>query len=390
MKRRANGEGSFYKLPDGRWAAEALITRPDGSSVKIKREAKTRALAAEKLDKARRAIAGGADGSGKLPTIADHIEGWYRDTFSPGAKPNSLRTYRSIIDKQIVPYVGKVRLDRLVRTVLRKWLADLARKEYAASTIALARAVLRQALDQAVDDGLIPFNPITRKISGPQVKASGGKVLTPEQARALLTAARGERLELAIRLALCLGLRRGEVCGLRWEDIDFEASTLTVRGQMIYVKDVGPVWVAPKSLSAIRTIKLPAVLLSAVRWHQTRSETESRLMGWEASPYVFRAATDGDLINPSTLYDAFQRAAEKAELKDFRLHDLRHSAASFLLAEGVSLKRVQQILGHARGSTTLNTYAHLIPGDDDDATDRIQNRINEDDEDDEDAVAAQG
>jgi integrase len=98
-------------------------------------------------------------------------------------------------------------------------------------------------------------------------------------------------------------------------------------------------------------------------------------MGWDAAIYVFTSATKGGPLVPSMFYDTFKRIAKAAGLEGFRLHDLRHSAASFLLAEGVSLKRVQQILGHARGSTTLNTYAHLLPGEDDDATERVQRRI---------------
>lgn len=384
-KRRANGEGSFYKLPDGRWAASAMIQKPDGGYTRVKREGKTRAEAAARLAEARRAIAGGADGAGRLPTVGEHLEAWYRDTFSPGARPASRRTYRCLIDHQIAPFVGKARLDRLSRPMLRKWLADLARPAegrdgYSPKTISLARSVLRQALDQAVDDGLTAANPLTRRIAGPKVKMTSGKALTPEQARALLAAARGDRLELAIRLALGLGLRRGEVCGLRWQDIDLAAGTLAVAGQMTYSAGCGLEYAPTKTATAIRVLKLPAVLVSAIRWHQTRQEAERNVMGWAPSPYLFTSAESGGPLYPAAVYDGFKRICKVAGLDGFRLHDLRHSAASFLLAEGVPLKRVQAILGHARGSTTLNTYGHLLPGDDDDAAERLQRRIGGDDD----------
>lgn len=381
-KRRANGEGSVNKLPDGRWAASVMMQRPDGGYTRIKREAKTRGEAVAKLAEAKRAVENGAHASGRLPTVAEHLEAWFRDSISPKVRPNSRRTYQSIIEGQITPFLGGIRIDKLTPPRLRAWLAELSRKTddrepYSPKTIALARSVLRQALDQAVEDRLIAHNPITRRISGPKVPTSSGKALTVEQARALLAAARGHRLEVAIRLTLGLGLRRGEVCGLRWVDTNFEAGTLTVRGQLISNVGEGLEWVEPKTPTAVRVLRLPAVLLGALRWHQTRQEAERKVMGWEASPYIFTSVSNGGPLPPSSLYDAFRGVAEEAGLQGFRLHDLRHSAASMLLAEGVPLKRVQAILGHARGSTTLNVYGHLIPTDTDDSAERLQNRLDE-------------
>lgn len=372
-KRRANGEGSVSKLPDGRWAASVMLQRPDGSYTRVRREGKTRALAMARLDEAKRAIMAGV--SGKLPTVAAHLAAWHRDTFSPKARSSSVRTYSWVIDSVIVPHLGAVRIDRLNGPRLRQWLADLGGAGLAPKTISMARSILRQALDQAVEDHLISANPIGRSIKGPSVPASGGKALTPEQARELLRAAKGARLEAAIRLALGLGLRRGEICGLRWADIDMAAGTLSVKGQIICETGKGLSWTEPKTKTAIRTLRLPAVLLGALRWHQTRQEAEHKAMGWAAPVYVFTAATTGGPLAPSIFYDTFKAIAKAAGLEDFRLHDLRHSAASFLLAEGVSLKKVQQILGHARGATTLNTYAHLLPGEEDDATERVQRRL---------------
>jgi integrase len=386
-RRRANGEGTVGKLSDGRWAASALVQRLDGSYTRIKREAKTRATAMARLEEAKRAIVAGVEGAGRLPTVAEHLEAWHRDTFSPGARSASRRTYRWLIDNVIVPHLGKVRLDKLSKPRLRQWLADLGKAELAPKTISMARSVLRQALDQAVEDGLVVANPIVRSIKGPSVPASGGKALTPEQARALLVAARGSRLEAAIRLALGLALRRGEVCGLRWADIDMAGGTLSVKGQIVYTPGQGLSWSEPKTKTALRTLHVPAVLLSALRWHQTRQEAEHKAMGWPV--YVFTGATTGGPLTPSIFYDAFKAIAKAAGLEGFRLHDLRHSAASFLLAEGVSLKKVQQILGHARGATTLGVYGHLLPGEQDDATERIQRRL-ESGEDDEKAKQKEG
>lgn len=363
------------KLPDGRWAASALVQKPDGSYVRVKREAKSRAVAMARLEDAKRLAVAGCLGVGKIPTVGEHMDAWHRDTFTPHGRPTSIKTYRVVIDRLIAPGLGEVRIDKLNAPRLRQWIADLTKQGLAPKSISMARSLLRQALDQAVDDGLILANPVTRTIKAPPARASIGKALTPEQARDLLDAAKGERLEAAIRLALCLGLRRGEVCGLRWEDVDMVGATLTVNGQITYSPDTGIQRTEPKTVNAARSIRMPAVLLGVLRWHQNRQIAEHRAMGWADPVYVFSRTSTGDALPPIAFYHTFKRIAATAGLSDFRLHDLRHSAASFLLAEGVSLKRVQQILGHARGSTTLNIYGHLLPGEDDDATERVQRRI---------------
>lgn len=374
--KRANGEGSVTKLADGRWLARRLVLRPDGTYTRLKAEAKTRAQAVARLAVKVAAVEAGAT-SAKPPLLREYLATWYSDTFAPNADPGSTRTYRSLIDHQIVPYLGARRLDelaipRLASPKFRTWLADLGRAGLSPKTISMARSVLRQALDQAVEDGVIAHHALTRRIKGPPVPKSAGKPLSVEQARQVLDAARGERLELGIRLALGLGLRSAEVCGLRRDNIDLDGGWLTVAGQACYTPGRG-VWWKPKLKTAgsRRKLKLPAVLVGAIRWHGERQKGERAVMGWEPTEYVFTSSKTGELLNPDTLYQNWRRIATAAGLEGFRLHDLRHSAATFLLAEGVSIKKVQQVLGHSRAATTLDVYGHLLPGDDNDATDRI-------------------
>lgn len=369
--RRANGEGHFKKLPDGRWKAVKLVQRPDGEYQQVKAEGKTRAAAAERLAEKVQKIAAGAEAT-RAPTMAEHLESWYRNTFCPKARPSSRRTYRRLLDRQIIPHLGAIRIDKLRGPKLRNWLADLERQGLAPKTISMARNIVRQALEQAVDDALIAVSPLTRKIKGPKIPKSGGKALSVDQARALLAAARGNRLELAIRLALGLGLRRGEVCGLRWEDVDLSTGRLTVAGQLVYTPGQGKHWTPlTKSDAGRRSFRLPATLTAALRWHQERQRGERAAMGWKPNPYVFISVQNGEALNPNSLYDAFKRIAAAVGLDEHRFHDLRHAAASFLLAEGVPVKTVGAVLGHARTSTTLDIYGHLLPGAADDAPDRV-------------------
>lgn len=376
--RRGNGEGNIGRTPDGRWYASRQLTLPDGREVRVKREAKTRALAVSKLQEACQRLLEGLS-SGKVPTVREAAERWYTDTFCPGnPRPASKRNRRSLLERQIYPHLGDIRLDKLRTPRLRTWLADLGRAGYAPKTIANCRALLRQILDQAVEDGDIGHNPLTRRTRGPRVPPSGGESLTVEQARALLAAARGHRLEVALRLALGLGLRRGELCGLRWQDIDLSAATLTVAGQLSYEPGEGVQWVpTPKTDTGRRTLRLPQVLVGALRWHQERQRAERVAMGWKDSGYVLTSVANGGPLRPTSLYRVFKIIAAAAGLPDFTLHDLRHSNASYLLAEGVPVKNVSALLGHARASTTLDTYGHLLPGADDDASERVARLLEE-------------
>lgn len=380
--KRLNGEGSYRQLADGRWSFKRLVQDPDGRAVWVKAEGKTLAIARDRCKAKVKAIQAGVVQGGRSVTVGEQLEAWYRDTYLPGAQNNGPRTYRSLLDNHLLPQLGTIKLADLKTPRCRQWFAERVAAGLAPKTIGLIRSIIIRALDQAVEDGRIPANPFLRSIKlarADRAAPKKGKALSDAQARQLLDAARGHRLELAIRLALGLGLRRGEAAGLRWQDVDFAAGTLTINGQLVDGQGGPPQWSDyTKTPAARRTIRLPAVLLSALRWQQTRQAGEHHAAGWPPSLHVFSSARNGGPLPPHSLYNAFKDIARSVGLGDFRLHDLRHSAASFLLAEGVKLKRVAAILGHARTSTTLDTYGHLIEGDDADATERVARRLGDD------------
>ena len=197
--------------------------------------------------------------------------------------------------------------------------------------------------------------------------------LSPEQARRLLEAARGDRLEALYVLAVHCGLRQGELLGLRWEDVDLEAGTLHVRRTLTLAKD-GPKFMAPKTAKSRRQIRFTTGAVEALKRHHDRQFEEcTRLTGlWQDYGLVF-ATTIGTPINPRNLTGrSFKPLLKQAGLPDIRFHDLRHTCATLLLREGVNVKVVSEMLGHASIIITLNTYSHVLPDMQDSAADAME------------------
>lgn len=208
---------------------------------------------------------------------------------------------------------------------------------------------------------LITHNPF-KDVVKPRPGTKKAIFLSPEQTQTLLTAAQDYRLYTAIRIMLSLGLRRGEVCALRWDDIDFETKRLTVKATLNFIKTIGRIEGKPKSESGRRILPIPAALLAALRWHKTAQDRERALLGYGKSDYVFTAA-EGDLsLNPNNLYTAVKQMIGETDFpQDLTPHDLRHSCASFLIAQNVHAKVISAILGHTSIRITLDLYGHPFP-----------------------------
>jgi integrase len=184
--------------------------------------------------------------------------------------------------------------------------------------------------------------------------------LTPEQARTLIESCAGDRQLALYVTALSTGLRQGELLGLRWEDIDLDARRLTVRHSLASV-DGTLTLLEPKTSRSRRTIALPEVALSALRAHRTRQRMDRLVAGsrWTDSGHVF-ATMLGKPHHAATITRAFQAALDRAGLPRCRFHDLRHAAATFLLAQGMTLEDVKNQLGHSSIVLTSNTYGHVL------------------------------
>jgi len=191
----------------------------------------------------------------------------------------------------------------------------------------------------------------------------GIRVLNADQARTLLGAARGDRLEALYVLAITAGLREGELLGLRWQDVDLEGATLSVRQQLTRTKKDGLCFTTPKSPKSRRSVRLTRSAVEALERHRRRQlEEKSRLAGlWRDTGLVFTSTTGTPLDVGNLTYRSFRPLLEQADLSRIRFHDLRHTCATLLLSKNVNPKVVQERLGHANISETMDTYSHVLP-----------------------------
>jgi integrase len=227
-----------------------------------------------------------------------------------------------------------------------------------ARTVKHLLVTLRTALNVAVKWDLVPRN-VAVLVDPPKVPKPELKVFTPEQARAFIEAIKGERLEALFATALALGYRQGEALGVQWPDVDLERGTLTVRQALQRVD--GKLQCVPTKSDKVHTINLPAVTISALRAHHTRQGTERLLAGgrWRETGFVFTTGI-GTPLDARGVIRTFDRVLKFAGLPKIRFHDLRHSAATLLLAQGVSPRYVSELLAHCSVSFTMQTYAHVL------------------------------
>ena len=227
-----------------------------------------------------------------------------------------------------------------------------------------------------MNDGLIARNA-TEAVKPPQVCREEIHPLRPEQVNALLDAARGDRLEALYILAIHTGLRQGELLGLKWEDMDFEAGRLQVRRTLTTAKD-GPVLSTPKTKGSRRSVKLTQSAAEALRSHLQRQLGEIDRAGtlWEENGLIFASEVGEPLDRRSITKYQFKKLLKRAELPEVRFHDLRHTCATLLLSRNVNPKIVSEMLGHASIAITLDTYSHVLPNMQSEAAKALEDALN--------------
>jgi integrase len=228
----------------------------------------------------------------------------------------------------------------------------------------------------AVMWGLVSRN-VAELVTLPRKKRYEAQILTLQQAQKLLEVARGSRLEALLMVALTIGMRRGELLALHWDDVNFEEGTLYVRHTMNNITGLGYVVGEPKSWAGHRKIVLSDVTIEALRQHQKYQAQLREKAGekWLDQGIVF-CNTFGSFFNPSNMLVAFKQLLHEAGLPKVRFHDLRHSAATILAAARVDLKTIQERLGHSTIATTADIYSHALPKMQQEAASKIDDLFN--------------
>lgn len=353
-RRRGHNEGSIYRRKDGRWAA--AITLPGGRRKYL--YARSRQEAVRKLHEALRAQEEGMPLERGRATVGSWLQRWLEEVARPRLCPSTYRSYSDIVRLHLVPSLGGLRLSRLTPMDVQALLNRKLEAGLSPRRVQYVHAVLRASLEDAMRFGLVARN-VAWLVSPPRAERPPVRPLGLQEARALVQAARGHRLGALFVLALATGLRLGELLGLRWEDVDLEGGTVTVCRTL---QRVGGelVWGEPKSARSRRTVPVPAPALEALREHRRRQLEERLALGeaW-ADPGLVFATSIGTPLDPRGVGRLLGRLLERAGVRQARFHDLRHTAASFLLALGVHPRVAMETLGHSQVSLTMDTYSHV-------------------------------
>jgi integrase len=356
--RRGHHEGCVYYEPEReRWVAE--ITIDTGQRKKYR--AKTKQEAIRKKNEVLRELEQGVLATGPQRKLGAYLEDWLENVHKSTLKVSAYVKYQKNIKYILTDRIGNIWLQKLMPEQVQRFYVRLSDKGLSSKTVNAVHGVLHLALDNAVRWGYVARN-VCDVVSPPRIVTKEAVFLTVEQAHILLDAVREHRLEVLFLLMMVTGMRRGEVLALRWSDIDFDRYCLHVLHTVDYIPKYGYIEDTPKSKAGKRKINLPFFLIEILEEQKQEVDVLKTKAGeeWTEMDLVF-PSLKGGYFNPGYLWKVFKKILHRAGLADMRLHDLRHSTVTILLAKGVHIKVISELLGHSDIVITLRTYGHLLP-----------------------------
>ncbi|MFR0353412.1 site-specific integrase [Streptomyces sediminimaris] len=359
-KRNPNGAGSIWQRKDGRFEARVYVPQPDGTRKRKTVYGNTWEECDEKRQELVRRDRQGIPTPSRSAKLSEWLPYWLDEHIKPNRKRTTYIKYEMHVRLYLVPLLGSRRLESLTTANVRRMLSEVT-KQSSAATAKEAHRVLRTAMAAACREELISRN-VVQLVPAPRVEPRELRPWSLDETLTFLEAARTDPLYAAFVLAVALGLRRGEILGLQWKDVDLDRRTLTVRttlhrgGKLLYLDTT-------KNRRA-RVIPIPLMCVAPLRWQRLRQAEQRATAGkdWQRSDLVFTTRS-GRPIEPRNLYRSFLRISSSAGLPQVRLHDTRHGCASLLFAAGVAPRTVMEILGHSQIAVTMNVYTHVSDGD---------------------------
>lgn len=351
---------------------------PDGRRKQIRRRGiKTLAEAKSEMARLTVKVEDGTHVDASTMTVGEYLQQWLTDTLPVTVEPSTLFSYRANLERHVIPRIGGVKLQKLSGPTLNRLYGQLLEpganlrtpaKGLSTRTVRYVHTILHRALGDAVRHGMLARNPADVADPPSQrtaVQSDRVKVWTAAELGAFLkrSEAEGDRDFAAWRIAASTGMRRGEVLGLRWCDVDLEAGTLTIV-QAVTVTNHEVLVGRPKTSAGERTIALDDRTVAAIRSHRAMRAQERMLLGLgQAAPtdLVFAEPTGGTL-HPEALSKRFDRRVRRYGLPHIGVHGLRHTWATLALRSGVHPRVVQQRLGHSTIAVTLGIYSHVTDG----------------------------
>lgn len=324
-------------------------------------------------DELRRLLTERAGGNLAAPnrfTVAEFLERWYRDYVVANVRPMTAQHYRSIINIRLKPALGSVPLGKLTAAHIVHMYTELRgpngrkgrrRGPLSGYSLVNTHRVLKEALSHAVEWNLLRHNPASG-VRAPKVERDEMRALTAEETTRLLRTVAGTKIGPLVMLAVHTGMRRSELLGLRWGDVNLDLATVQVVRTLHSLKGGILRYEEPKSRHGRRPVDLSPAAVAALRQHREHAESHAaqlELRITDETPVFFR--DDLSVMRPDTVSHDFEKATVKAGLGKMGLHVLRHTHASLMLKQGVHPLVVSRRLGHATVQITLDTYSHVVP-----------------------------
>lgn len=356
MGKRSHGEGTVYRKTDGSWRAQVTI---DGQRLSF--SAPTRKACAKWLQSILGQIEQGLTYDATRTTYGDYLDGWLSQKQTV-LRIHTIEQYQRTIHKYILPYLKTIKLNELTPGRIQGLYDQLRQRGVTPRAVQVVHAVIYGSLQQALKLGIIGRNPADAVVK-PAVIKREMQVWNESQISQFLVAIQGHRNETLYRLALATGMRRGELVGLQWIDVDWLGQSIYVQRQVTQPDGGGFEFTSTKTNAGRRKISLGDGLIQAFRAQYDRVQTLRAAVGknWKENDLVFPSMV-GTPIDGYNLSKEFQDLAAIAGVQKIRFHDLRHTAASMMLNHGIPVIVVSRILGHSKPSITMDIYGHIIPG----------------------------
>ncbi|MEV0282002.1 site-specific integrase [Streptomyces sp. NPDC050610] len=387
-KKNANNEGTIYQRKDGRWEGSAFVLTSDGTYKRRSVYGQDWEEAHEKLTKLKANSLDGLPVATSKMTLSAYLTYWLTNVAKGKVRSTTYVNYESLVRNYITPEFGRKKLARLAARDIRSFLTKTAatcqccaqdkdknrpqhkqrccalgkccKKRPSDRTVRFLLVILRAALQHAVREDELPRN-VARNVQLSMGTKREIEPLTATEGRQLLTAARGNRLWAAYELAVRIGLRRGEVLGLRWSDVDLYEGVVTVRQALQRVGGELLI-VAPKTQRSARRVALPAECVTALRAQRAQQIADQKAAGdnWKGTEHGLIFTTkNGTPIEPRNLNRSFDALCTRAAVRKVRFHDLRHTCASLLHERGADARMIMEVLGHSSIRVTMDIYTFV-------------------------------
>ena len=353
-KRRGNNEGSIWEYRK-KWRAAITL-----NGKRITRSFDTKKECRAWLREMHQQVDQGMTYSSAQITLQEFLTNWLeinRSRLGPKTAPR----YEQLARDYILPQLGKTKLRDLKLTQIEVHYQYLLKLGQSPRSVRFVHSILHRSLNDAIRRGYIRYN-VSHGATLPSTDSKEMEIFDDEEIQRFLIAIQGKRHEALYQVALKTGMRKGELLGLKWSDLDWVRGTIRVQRQVQRIPYEGILFRPPKTRAGRRTIQLGEQTLDLLREHWQRQQLEMQVAGenWEDQNLIF-PSTVGTPLGESNILKDFKKRLEEAQVKQIRFHDLRHTAASLMLNHGVPVLVVSKILGHSKVSTTLDIYGHLVP-----------------------------